>query len=261
MSGTKKSKTFLYRFFVIFCLYTPYNFTNEITRGVLMLAFLIGLLSNFFCFILGLSTNGNFPPPLSSSEERECFLRMKSGDAAARNKLIEHNLRLVAHIVRKYYSSKGNQDDLISIGSIGLIKAVDSFNSDNGARFATYASKCIQNEILMYFRSQKKLSNEVSINETIDMDRDGNPLTYIDIISVDDTIADDIYKKIRTKEAMDIIKKKLSARERQIVLLRYGLSGGRSLTQREVAENLGISRSYVSRIEKAALEKIQNEIK
>ena len=126
-----------------------------------MFALLIGLLSNFFCFVLGLSTNGNFPPPLSAAEERECFALSKKGDERARNKLIEHNLRLVAHIVRKYYSSHKNQDDLISIGSIGLIKAVDSFKSENGARFATYASKCIQNEILMYFRSKKKLSKEV----------------------------------------------------------------------------------------------------
>ncbi len=226
-----------------------------------MFAFVIGLLSNFFCFILGLSSGGNFPPPLSAAEERECFALAKKGDENARNKLIEHNLRLVAHIVRKYYSSHKNQDDLISIGSIGLIKAVDSFKSENGTRFATYASKCIQNEILMYFRSQKKLSMEVSINETIDMDRDGNPLTYIDIISVDDTIADDIYKKIRTKAAIDVIKTHLGEREKQIIILRYGLTGRRALTQREVAERLGISRSYVSRIEKAALEKIQEKIK
>ncbi len=226
-----------------------------------MFALLIGLLSNFFCFILGLSTGGNFPPPLSSAEERECFALMGKGDERARNKLIEHNLRLVAHIVRKYYSSHKNQDDLISIGSIGLIKAVDSFKSENGARFATYASKCIQNEILMYFRSQKKLSNEVSINETIDMDRDGNPLTYIDIISVDDTIAEDIYKKIRTKDAIAAIKSELTERERQIIILRYGLTGRCALTQREVSERLGISRSYVSRIEKSALEKIQEKIK
>lgn len=226
-----------------------------------MLSLLIGLLSNFFCFVLGLSTNGNFPPPLSAAEERECFKLAKNGDGKARNKLIEHNLRLVAHIVRKYYSSHKNQDDLISIGSIGLIKAVDSFKSENGARFATYASKCIQNEILMYFRSQKKLSNEVSINETIDMDRDGNPLTYIDIISVDDTIAEDIYKKMRTKDAISAIKSELSDREKQIIILRYGLTGRRALTQREVSEKLGISRSYVSRIEKAALEKIESKIK
>ena len=226
-----------------------------------MFALLIGLLTNFVGLILGLSTGGNFPPPLSAAEERECFALAGKGDERARNKLIEHNLRLVAHIVRKYYSSYKNQDDLISIGSIGLIKAVDSFKCENGARFATYASKCIQNEILMYFRSQKKLSNEVSINETIDMDRDGNPLTYIDIISIDDTIAEDIYKKIRTKDAIDAIRSQLGDRERQIIVLRYGLSGRRALTQREVAERLGISRSYVSRIEKAALDKIKEKIR
>lgn len=226
-----------------------------------MLNYIFYILSNFFCFVLGISNNQNFPPPLSAEEERKCFIRAKKGDKKARSLLIEHNLRLVAHIVRKYYSSHKNQDDLISIGSIGLIKAVDSFNFENGARFATYASKCIQNEILMYFRSQKKFSLEVSINDTIDTDRDGNPLTYIDIISCDDTIADDIYKKIRTSQAIETIKERLSDRERQIIVLRYGLSGRPSLTQREVAQKLGISRSYVSRIEKSALEKIYAAIK
>jgi RNA polymerase sporulation-specific sigma factor len=147
---------------------------------------------NYIYLLLGVSNGQCFPPPLSKSEETEMFGKMAQGDMGARTKLIEHNLRLVAHIVRKYYSTQKNQEDLISIGSIGLIKAIDSFKFECGARFATYAAKCIQNEILMYFRSQKKLQSEVSINETIDVDRDGNPLTYIDIISVEDTIAEDI---------------------------------------------------------------------
>lgn len=210
----------------------------------------------FFYFILGLSPAQSFPPPLGAKAERELFAKMRNGDEAARTKLIEHNLRLVAHIVRKYYFSSKNQDDLISIGSIGLVKAIDSFDSTNGARFATYGAKCIQNEILMYFRSQKKLSNEVSMNETIDIDRDGNPLTYEDIISCDDTIADDIDRKLHTKKALRLINEILNKRERTIMILRYGLNNKPAMTQRDVAKKLGISRSYVSRIEKSALEKL-----
>jgi RNA polymerase sigma factor, sigma-70 family len=178
----------------------------------------------------------------------------------ARDKLIEHNLRLVAHIVKKYYTSNKNQDDLMSIGTIGLIKAIDSFDISNGARFATYASKCLQNEILMYFRAQKKLSSEVSINETIDIDKDGNPLTYIDIISCDDTIADDLDIKMKSSKAIRIIKNELTDRERQIIVLRYGLNGKPAVTQREIAVMLNISRSYVSRIEKSALDKINTQL-
>ena len=185
---------------------------------------------------------------------------MSEGDEKARAKLIEHNLRLVAHIVRKYYSSQPNCEDLVSIGSIGLIKAIDSFKYECGARFATYAAKCIQNEILMYFRSQKKLQGEISINETIDIDKDGNPLTYIDIISVDDTIAEDIDRRIHLKKAYELIRKALTKRERQIIEMRFGLMGAEPLTQREVAQRLNISRSYVSRIEKSALEKILSKI-
>lgn len=210
----------------------------------------------FFYFILGLSQTQNFPPPLGAKAERELFIKMRNGDEVARTKLIEHNLRLVAHIVRKYYFSSKNQDDLISIGSIGLVKAIDSFDASNGARFATYGAKCIQNEILMYFRSQKKLTNEVSMNETIDIDRDGNPLTYEDIISCEDTIAEDIDRKLHTKKALRLINQILDNRERAIMILRYGLNNKPAMTQRDVAKKLGISRSYVSRIEKAALEKL-----
>lgn len=206
--------------------------------------------------ILGVEPIQKFPPALSSEEERELFDRCKKGDEDARARLIEHNLRLVAHIVRKYYTSSKTPDDLISVGTIGLIKAIDSFNNSNGARFATYASKCIQNEILMLFRSQKKMGCEVSLNDVIDVDKDGNPLTYIDIISTEDTIAEDLDKKIKINKALDYIKYCLDERERQILIMRYGLGNTRVYTQREVAKILGISRSYVSRIEKSALEKI-----
>jgi len=206
--------------------------------------------------ILGVEQAQKFPEALSAEEENECFKLARSGDVKARDKLIEHNLRLVAHIVRKYYISSKNTDDLISVGTIGLIKAVDTFNFENGTRFATYGAKCIQNEILMLFRSQKKLGYEVSLDDTIDVDKDGNPLTYIDIICTDDTIADDVDKKIKINKALEYIRDKLDDREKQIIIMRYGLGNTHVYTQREVASILGISRSYVSRIEKSVLEKI-----
>ena len=219
-----------------------------------------GIISRLFCLFLKVSGTGSFPPPLSHAEERECFIKARGGDREAREALIEHNLRLVAHIVKKYYPTCRNQDDLVSIGTVGLIKAIDSFDITNGARFATYASRCLQNEILMYFRSQKKTACEVSINETIDTDRDGNPLTYIDIIKCDDTIADDLDTKIKLTKAAEYIMNGLGDRERKIIIMRYGLDGGKAWTQREVADKLGISRSYVSRIEKCALEKLRSKL-
>ena len=219
------------------------------------------LFTYFFHVILGIGTPQNFPPPLSAEEEQAAFETMAHGSHAeseeARQQLILHNLRLVSHIVRKYYSSNKNQEDLISIGSIGLCKAVDTFNVGNGTRFATYAAKCIQNEILMHFRSGKKLSCEISINETIDVDRDGNPLTYIDVISSDDNMAEMLDREMQSTRALRYVNTLLDARERQIIVLRYGLSGKAPMTQREIAVQLGISRSYVSRIEKSALEKLR----
>jgi RNA polymerase sporulation-specific sigma factor len=171
-----------------------------------------------------------------------------------------HNLRLVSHIVRKYYSASSDQEDLVSLGTIGLIKGVDSFDPVHGTRFATYAAKCIQNEILMHFRSQKKLQNEVSINEAIDTDRDGNPLTYEDIISTDENMADELDRRLLARRALSYINTILTPRERQIIYLRYGLSGRNPKTQKEAAELLGISRSYVSRIEKSALDKLRSAL-
>ena len=211
---------------------------------------------NVVFMILGVEPVQKFPRALTKQEEEDLFEKTKNGDMKARDKLIEHNLRLVAHIVRKYYVSCKNQEDLISVGTIGLIKAIDSFNCSNGARFATYAAKCIQNEILMLFRSQKKLGYEVSLNDTIDIDKDGNPLTYIDIVYTEDTIAEDIDKKMKINKALEYIRDNLDDREKQIIIMRYGLGNTKAYTQREVAQKLDISRSYVSRIEKSVLEKI-----
>ncbi len=222
------------------------------------MSFLYKILLRFVSLILSISPNQNFPPPLSEKEEEEFFTKMKSGDSSARAKIIEHNLRLVSHIIRKYYASYGDTDELLSVGSIGLIKAVDSFKSEKGTRFATYGAKCIQNEILMFFRAKKKNDYEVSINETIDIDKDGNPLTYLDIISVDDTMAEKIELESHIERVREFTERVLNEREKEIIVLRYGLRGYLPKTQREVAKHLGISRSYVSRIEKKALEKLKN---
>ncbi|MBQ3483115.1 MAG: RNA polymerase sporulation sigma factor SigK [Clostridia bacterium] len=223
-----------------------------------MFSLLISLLLSTAHLMLGIGTPQNFPPPLDADEERTCFFAKRNGDAVAREKLIVHNLRLVSHIVRKYYGSAKNQEDLISIGSIGLVKAVDTFNPENGARFATYAAKCIQNEILMFFRSQKKLSAEVSINETIDVDRDGNPLTYMDVIATEDNVEEEVDLTVKSAHVRRLVETVLDERERQIITLRYGLGGALPRTQREVATLLGISRSYVSRIEKGALDTLRS---
>ena len=215
---------------------------------------MLTLLLSVISFIVLNAAGQNFPPPLDRAKETELFFRLRrDADAGAREKLIEHNLRLVSHIVRKYYSAYGADEDLISIGTIGLIKAIDSFDPSKGSKFATYGSKCIQNEILMHFRAQKKTANEVSLSETIDADRDGNELTYLDVIRVEDTIAEDLDRKIKTERALDFIRTRLDERERKIIVLRYGLGGAAPMTQRAVAESMGISRSYVSRIEKSAI--------
>lgn len=221
-----------------------------------MYTYIFSFLSHLLGMILGVGNQSSFPPPLSTEQEAEYFLKLRNGDEDARQKLILHNLRLVAHIVRKYYSNSRSQEDLISIGSIGLIKAVDSFDSQKTTKFATYAAKCIQNEILMYFRSQKKLTNEISINETIDIDRDGNPLTYIDVISCEDSVTDEVDLKMQIDKMLIYLNTVLSEREKRIIIMRYGLYGNRQYTQKETADILGISRSYISRIEKGALDKL-----
>jgi RNA polymerase sporulation-specific sigma factor len=213
---------------------------------------------DLFFLILHVSASGSFPKPLSSAEERECFRRMGEGDMTARARLIECNMRLVAHIVKKYYQSADDPDDLISIGSLGLIKAVDSFKPDKSTKLATYAARCIENEILMFFRSKKKSANDISINEEIDCDKDGNPLSFMDIISEDDNIVEQIYGKMQTEKLAKAISM-LDERERKIILLRYGISEP-ALTQKETADRLGISRSYVSRLEKKALDTLRKSL-
>lgn len=223
-----------------------------------MLSFLLSMVSKCFCLLLRTGDTHSFPPPLSKEEEHRLFVRTRAGDIEARNRLIEHNLRLVAHIVKKYYTTARDQDDLISVGTVGLIKAIDSFDISNGARFATYAGKCLQNEILMYFRSQKKHANVTSINDPVDVDKDGNPLTYLEIIAAPDDIVDSIDRKIKLEKISRAIKTVLTDRERKIMMLRYGLNkSGRHYAQRDVAQMLGISRSYVSRLEKSAIDKIR----
>ena len=223
-----------------------------------MFSGILSLFSNFIQFILGLNTPQSYPPPLSPNEEHELFLLAEKGNSSAREKLILHNLRLVSHIVRKYYAGAKNQEDLVSIGTIGLIKAVDSFKISGGARFATYAAKCIQNEILMYFRSQKKLAAEVSLNDTIDVDRDGNPLTYMDVVCTDESLDTEVARKLTSAKAIRLVNTVLEPRQRKIIALRYGLNGSKPLTQNQVAEHLKISRSYVSRLEKSALAKLKS---
>ena len=224
-----------------------------------MISFLLSIISKCFCLILRTGDTHSFPPPLSKEEEHRLFVLTRQGDIEARNILIEHNLRLVAHIVKKYYTAARDQDDLVSVGTVGLIKAIDSFDISNGTRFATYAGKCLQNEILMYFRSQKKHANVTSINDPVDVDKDGNPLTYLEIIAYPDDIVDSIDRKIKLERISAAIKSVLTDRERKIMMLRYGLNkSGKSYAQRDVAKMLNISRSYVSRIEKTAIEKIRD---
>lgn len=216
------------------------------------------LFLRFISLILGIEDSQSFPPPLSKDEEAELFNKMINGDERARDKIIEHNLRLVSHIIRKYYSSYEYPDELLSVGSLGLIKAVDSFKPGFGTRFATYGAKCVQNEILMFFRSKKKRGIEISINDQIDVDKDGNPLTYLDIIGVPESIDNELDMKIHIEKIRDLVDTVLLPREKDIIVLRYGLKGYQPKTQREVARYLGISRSYVSRIEKKALEKMKD---
>ena len=220
---------------------------------------LFRLLFQDFYLFTGAYSNQVFPDPLSKEEEEMYVKKAQMGDKEARNQLIEHNLRLVAHIVKKYDHRKEDIDDLISIGTLGLIKGVDSYSYKKGTRITTYCARCIENEILMYFRSDKKNSKNVSINEGIGFDKDGNEITFLDILKTPKPdFALDLYKQTNMK----LLKKYfdvLTPREREIVIKRYGLNDQKETTQKEIAKELGISRSYVSRIEKRALTKLLRE--
>lgn len=219
---------------------------------------IFSIIGNMLCLILHVTDTDSFPKPLPKKEEAELLAKMSEGDDCAKKKLIEHNLRLVAHIVKKYYANYSDQDDLISIGTIGLIKGINSFKSDKGTKLATYCARCIENEILMYFRNSKKLSQEISFSEPIDTDSEGNPLTLMDIIAIDDTIVEDIDTRNKLINLVKIINNIPSERDKTIIIKRYGLDGNKPRTQKEIAKELKISRSYVSRIEKKILEEIKD---
>lgn len=216
------------------------------------------LFADAFFWMLRVSpVTGSFPQPLSAVQERAALEAMQAGDPVARDKLIEHNLRLVAHVVKKYYASREDQDDLVSIGTIGLIKAVSTFKADKNIRLATYACRCIENEILMYFRTLRKQSQEVSLSEPIDNDSEGNAISLLDVIACEDTMLEQVELSDRQQLLYRYLAEELDPREREILFLRYGLTGRPPLPQREVAQQCGISRSYVSRIEKKALKKLE----
>jgi len=225
-----------------------------------MLKFLQMLFKDFYIFTAAYSNNV-FPDPLSKEEEDLYLEKARMGDKEARNTLIEHNLRLVAHIVKKYDHKNDDVDDLISIGTIGLIKGVDSFSPKHGTRLTTYAAKCIENEILMFYRSDKKHSKNISINESVGFDKDGNEITFLDILK---TPKPDFAMDLQQKDNLKLMMKyfdTLTSREKEILIKRYGLNNEPELTQKKIAKELGISRSYVSRIEKRALMKILREFK
>lgn len=215
------------------------------------------LLMNSLLLMLRIAPGDSFPKPLSRTEEQEYLVRWARGDVEARNLLVEHNLRLVAHIMKKYYTQTDDVDDLISIGTIGLIKGVNTYKPDKGVRLATYASRCIENEILMHFRSRKKSAGDVSLSDALDVDGDGSGLSIMDVVAQEDDMAERIGNAELCQELLRSIETSLTKREAKIIRLRYGLDGAAPMTQKETAQLCGISRSYVSRIEKKALEKLR----
>ncbi len=221
-------------------------------------AFVLLMSHVFLSLRLGNGTAGSFPRPLREEEEKRYIDKwLAIGDIDSRNKLIEHNLRLVAHIVKKYYSQSSDTDDLISIGTIGLIKGVSSYRPEKKVKLATYCSRCIENEVLMYFRSIKKSSGDLSLSDTIDTDGEGNSLSLMDVLAQDDDMLENISAMETKTQLLNYVDTILDSREAEIIKLRYGLYGRIPKTQRDVAELCGISRSYVSRIEKKAIEKLR----
>ena len=215
------------------------------------------LLNKLMILALHLDMTGVFPAPLSAKEEKAYIEKMEAGDLKARDVLVERNLRLVAHIVKKYYGPNIDNDELLSVGTVGLIKAVNTYSSEKGTRLGTYAARCIDNEILMYFRGKRKTALDVSFDEPIEHDSEGNPLTLMDIVSVDDNTLDTILLKNNTKRLYRYIREIPDEREKRVVILRYGLNGREPLTQSEIAKIYGISRSYVSRIETKCLKRLK----
>ena len=221
---------------------------------------LLSFFSGIFCFTAYVNNNGCFPDPLPPEEEKICLEACKKGDLAAREKLVRHNLRLVAHIVKKY-SSAGEADDLISIGAVGLIKGIETYEYGKGSMLATYAAKCIENEILMYIRANKKRRSDVSLSDSVGTDKDGNEITLMDVIpSCDDNLFSGVENRLIMTDIKKYVSTRLKPREKKVMELRYGLNGERPHTQLEVADILNISRSYVSRIEKKAIKKISDYI-
>ena len=225
-----------------------------------MLGMSLAMLLGGVLLMLRLSPGGSFPSPLSVEEERRYLMLWQDGDVAARNVLVEHNLRLVAHIIKKYYTQTNDMEDLISIGTIGLIKGIHTYKPDRGIRLTTYASRCIENEILMHFRSQKKTMGDVSLSDVLDTDGDGNSLSLMDVLAQDDEMSDRIGELELCGKLKALVSSALNEREARIIKLRYGLDGSPPMTQRETAKVCGISRSYVSRIEKKALAKLNAEL-
>ena len=225
-----------------------------------MLNAAVWLMLSGILYSLRLSSGGSFPKPLSAKEERDYLARAAEGDLEARNILIERNLRLVAHIMKKYYTQASDQEDLISIGTIGLIKGISTFQSEKGTRLATYAARCIENEILMHFRGQKKSATDVSLSDYIETGKDGTSLSLMDVVCSDEDVFEQLSEQELIGRMSRAVQTVLEPREREILRMRYGLSGATPLTQREVAEQCGISRSYVSRIEKKALRKLLEEL-
>ena len=230
---------------------------NRLSWGGFLLAFLSYISQYIFLYILHIAHGESFPKPLKKDEELRFLESAAQGDMKARNILVEHNLRLVAHIIKKYYQNYDGQEDLVSIGTIGLIKAIDTYDLSKNIKLSSYASRCIENEILMHFRGNRKSSQNVSLNDAIDTDKDGNPLTLIDILASDMDVAEDVDTKLQLAVLDQYIEEELTPREKEIVIRRYGIRGEKILTQRELAQNLNISRSYISRIEKKALEKLR----
>lgn len=225
-----------------------------------MLASAFLLLMNGAFLTLRLGNSGSFPRPLSPEEERAYVERWCGGDMEARNVLIEHNLRLVAHIIKKYYTAVGDTDDLISIGTIGLIKGISTYRPDKGVRLATYASRCVENEVLMFLRSSRKSALDVSLSESLEPDAEGNDLAVLDTLADERDMAEEIASAELCSRLRKTVAECLEPREAEIIRLRYGLDGQPPLTQRETAQRCGISRSYVSRIEKKALEKLKHTL-